>query len=48
MGGKSEVSRDMQYNTGFPVLEGFFFQENVTAGVFYQNKDGIEFSLTVI
>jgi hypothetical protein len=33
---------------GFPVLEGFFFQESVTAGVFYKNKHGIEFPSTVI
>jgi hypothetical protein len=33
---------------GFPVLEGFFFQESVIAGVFYKNKDGVEFPLTVI
>ena len=33
---------------GFPVLEGFLFQESVTAGVFYKNKDGTEFPFTVI
>jgi hypothetical protein len=33
---------------GFPVLDGCLFQASVTAGVFYKNKSGIEFQLTVI
>lgn len=33
---------------GFPVLEDHIFQESVTAGVCYKNKDGIEFPLAVI